>query len=465
MQKVIINPSYGGVSSGIISNKFIEKDFNLELAKSLQTKLNNLGITSYLIREDDSSLTNQNRLNKINTLINKNDEVIILTFEIIDSSNNESGAKVIYALRDNDTLARDITSNLENIGLTVIKYYQLRDPNNTNLDFYELIKEPSTSSNLILSLGNPSNSFDNNFLLTNVDKIATAIASAINTYFASSNIYIVQRGDTLYSIASKFNITVDELKKANNLTSNAIIVGNELIIPSPSELDNNLEGLDEEDKMYINYTVKKGDSLYSIASNYNTSVDIIKDINNLTSNTLQVNQILKIPTSSTSSTIDYNNYTVVKGDSWYSIAKKFNTTVNTIIDLNNLTNNNLSIGQILKIPNTEGTNEEISNYTTYTVKKGDSLYTIASNYNTSINAIKDLNNLTSNILSIGQVLQIPLTSSSASQNNYTNYTVKSGDSLYRIAIAYNTTVDKIKSFNNLTSNNLSIGQVLKIPLN
>lgn len=465
MQKVIINPSYGGVSSGIISNKFIEKDFNLELAKSLQTKLNNLGITSYLIREDDSSLTNQNRLNKINTLINKNDEVIILTFEIIDSSNNESGAKVIYALRDNDTLARDITSNLENIGLTVIKYYQLRDPNNTNLDFYELIKEPSTSSNLILSLGNPSNSFDNNFLLTNVDKIATAIASAINTYFASSNIYIVQRGDTLYSIASKFNITVDELKKANNLTSNAIIVGNELIIPSPSELDNNLEGLDEEDKMYINYTVKKGDSLYSIASNYNTSVDIIKDINNLTSNTLQVNQILKIPTSSTSSTIDYNNYTVVKGDSLYSIAKKFNTTVNTIIDLNNLTNNNLSIGQILKIPNTEGTNEEISNYTTYTVKKGDSLYTIASNYNTSINAIKDLNNLTSNILSIGQVLQIPLTSSSASQNNYTNYTVKSGDSLYRIAIAYNTTVDKIKSFNNLTSNNLSIGQVLKIPLN
>ena len=465
MQKVIINPSYGGVSSGIISNKFIEKDFNLELAKSLQTKLNNLGITSYLIREDDSSLTNQNRLNKINTLINKNDEVIILTFEIIDSSNNESGAKVIYALRDNDTLARDITSNLENIGLTVIKYYQLRDPNNTNLDFYELIKEPSTSSNLILSLGNPSNSFDNNFLLTNVDKIATAIASAINTYFASSNIYIVQRGDTLYSIASKFNITVDELKKANNLTSNAIIVGNELIIPSPSELDNNLEGLDEEDKMYINYTVKKGDSLYSIASNYNTSVDIIKDINNLTSNTLQVNQILKIPTSSTSSTIDYNNYTVVKGDSLYSIAKKFNTTVNTIIDLNNLTNNNLSIGQILKLPNTEGTHEEISNYTTYTVKKGDSLYTIASNYNTSINAIKDLNNLTSNILSIGQVLQIPLTSSSASQNNYTNYTVKSGDSLYRIAIAYNTTVDKIKSFNNLTSNNLSIGQVLKIPLN
>ena len=68
------------------------------------------------------------------------------------------------------------------------------------------------------------------------------------------------------------------------------------------------------------YTVKSGDSLYSIANKYNTTIDIIKDVNNLTSNVLSINQVLKIPTSTTSNITNYNNYTVVKGDSLYSIA-------------------------------------------------------------------------------------------------------------------------------------------------
>ena len=73
------------------------------------------------------------------------------------------------------------------------------------------------------------------------------------------------------------------------------------------------------------------------------------------------------------------------------------------------------------------------------------------------------NNLTTNLLSIGQVLKIPTNSStSSSGTTSTTYTVKSGDSLYSIAKAYNTTVDALKSKNNLTSNLLSIGQVLKI---
>ena len=113
----------------------------------------------------------------------------------------------------------------------------------------------------------------------------------------------------------------------------------------------------------------------------------------------------------------------------------------------------LSIGQILKIPST------IKDDTiTYTVKLGDSLYSIARKYNTTVDNIKKINNLTSNLLSIGQVLKIP-----NNEENYITYTVKSGDSLYSIARKYNTTVDNIKKLNNLTSNLLSINQVLKIP--
>ena len=95
----------------------------------------------------------------------------------------------------------------------------------------------------------------------------------------------------------------------------------------------------------------------------------------------------------------------------------------------------------------------------YTVKKGDSLYTIARNYNTTIDKIKNLNNLTSNNLSIGQILKIPTTTNT---NNSIIYTVQKGDSLYSIAKKYNTTIDNIKKKNNLTSNLLSIGQKIII---
>lgn len=95
---------------------------------------------------------------------------------------------------------------------------------------------------------------------------------------------------------------------------------------------------------------------------------------------------------------------------------------------------------------------------TYTVVKGDTLYSIARKFNTTVDAIISLNNLTSNVLQIGQVLKIPI----REESGYVKYTVVSGDTLYAIARKYNTTVDSIKSLNNLTSNNLFIGQILKI---
>ena len=456
MQKVIINPSFGGINSGIVVNNFIEKDFNLKLAKSLSNKLTSLGINNYLIRNNDITLTTMERLNLINNLINSNDEVIVLTIELLTPL--ENGVKIIYSLKNNDSLSRDLSTNLEKINLEVIKYYQLRNPNSTNEDYYELIREPNNSENIIVSLGNPNNSIDNNYLLNNIDSIANSIATSLNTYLKNSNIYIVQRGDTLFSIANKFNVSIDDLKRINNLSSNALIIGNELIIPNSKEISNDETGLDEEENMYINYQVLKGDSLYSISKKYNVSIDIIKDVNNLTNNELSIGQILKIPTSTTSINNEYNNYTVLKGDSLYSIANKFNTTVNEIKSLNNLTSNILSIGQNLKIPTINGQNDEITNYTTYIVKSGDSLYKIASLYQTSINEIKNLNNLTSNILSIGQSLKIP-------KNNISTktYTVVSGDSLYKIANKFNTSVNELITLNNLSSNLLSIGQVLKLP--
>ncbi len=140
----------------------------------------------------------------------------------------------------------------------------------------------------------------------------------------------------MYSIAQKYNTTVDELKKLNNLTSNLLSIGQSLKIPTKSE--NN----------YIEYTVKKGDNLYSIARNYGLTQSELMDYNNLTSNLLSIGQILKIPVSK-DSTSQQTTYTAQKGDSLYSIAQKYNTTVDSIKRKNNLTSNLLSIGQKLII--------------------------------------------------------------------------------------------------------------------
>ncbi len=180
------------------------------------------------------------------------------------------------------------------------------------------------------------------------------------------------------------------------------------------------------------------------------TVDKLKSINNLTTNSLAIGQKLKISGSDITGNEEY--YIVKSGDTLYSIARKYNMTVDELKKLNNLSNNTLSIGQRLKIDGAPLASNSIN----YVVKSGDTLYKIAGNNNTTVDEIKKLNNLSSNALSINQVLKIP-------SNNYDTYIVKSGDTLYSIARKYNMTVDKLKDINNLKSNTLSINQTLKVP--
>ena len=281
--------------------------------------------------------------------------------------------------------------------------------------------------------------------------------------------YTVKAGDTLYGISNQFGVSVTELAKLNNVNANTLQIGQVLIIPSASGTN--------PDNMFM-YTVKKGDSLYSIAQRYNTTVQQIMDLNNLKNSNLSIGQILRIPETYTPETDivlpEFKNYTVKRGDNLYSIARNNNISVDTIIKDNNLSNTNLSIGQILQIRIPSSSTEVVdecfgedyippTDPTTtinYTVKRGDSLYKIASLYNTSVSAIISLNNLSNTNLSIGQVLKIPSLTSTGT--NTQTYIVKSGDNLYAIARKFNTTVDSIKRKNNLTSNLLSIGQKLII---
>ena len=277
--------------------------------------------------------------------------------------------------------------------------------------------------------------------------------------------YIVQSGDTLYGISKQFGISVEDIKLTNNLSSNNIVVGTSLVIPSAATTS-----------LYI---VKTGDSLYSIAKRYDTTVADLMRINNLKSNLLHVGQQLKIPINDIGNGNDYIIYVVKSGDSLYTISKKYGITVNDLRKYNNLSSDLLSIGQQLKIPNSgSGGNGSVSDDTLiYIVKSGDTLYSISKKYNMSVDNLKKINNLSNNNLSIGQPIKvliqegnaIPIGSSCYGEGfnepSYVTYVVRSGDSLYVIAKRYGVSVDSIKKLNNLSSNNLSIGQILKIKEN
>lgn len=261
--------------------------------------------------------------------------------------------------------------------------------------------------------------------------------------------YTVQKGDTLYGISKQFGVSVAEIKRLNNLTSDVITVGDVLQIPTTGS---------------TTYTVQRGDSLYSIAKLYNTTVDAIKQFNGLTSDLLSIGMVLKIPGLDGSSP-GYVNYTVKKGDSLYSIAKSFDTTVSEIMNLNDLSSTVLSIGQVLRIP----TLEMNQSYGVYMVQKGDTLYSIANQYGITVSELKTLNHLTSDQLSVGMMLKVPSTGAilecygaNYSEPTYITHTVVRGDNLYSLASKYGVSVDSIKQLNDLTSNLLSIGQVLKI---
>lgn len=391
---IVIDPSKGGRESGVTGNGIVEKDYNLLISEYIFNRLKSLGADVKIIRTTDEYISEDDRANKILNAYGNNSKVVALSNML---GNIGSGAEIIYALRNNSNLASSLAENLDDAGLTVSKYYQRRSENDTSKDYYNIQKDTGLIETIVVNYGNINNINEATNIKNEWEDYAEAVVKSLANY---TNVPYYKEGES-------------------------------------QEI----------------YTVKKGDSLWKIANKYNTTVEKLKSANNLKTNTLSVGQKLVIPSISVSPEVS-DTYIVQKGDSLWSIANKFNMTVSELKNLNNLTNNLLSIGQVLKIKDSSNNGK-----TTYTVQKGDSLWVIANKYGITTEELKSYNDLTSNLLSIGQVLKIP--QGKTSTENI--YTVKKGDSLWTIANRYNTTVEKIKVLNNLTSNLLSIGQQLKIP--
>ena len=450
LKGIVVDAGHGGEDQGASGNGIIEKNLTLEISKYMYDRFKELGIPVALTRDSDITLTSDDRPGVALSKFGNDKDVIIISNHI--NAGGSEGAEVIYALRNNDNLASKILNALSEKGQLVRKYFQRRLPSNTSKDYYYMLRNTPNAETVIVEYGFLDNKEDAEKLKNNYKDYAEAVIEAVLDYknipYEQTGFYIVKKGDSLWSIANKYNTNVNELKELNNLTSNSLSIGQKLKLPT----NNN-----SNETSYTNtYTVKKGDSLYSIAKKYDTTVDKLKTTNNLTSNNLSIGQVLKIPGTSTDLS---NTHTVSKGETLYGIASKYGVSVDDIKKLNNLTSTTLNIGQVLLLSGT--TEENIIN--TYTVKKGDTLYGVASKYNLTIDELKSLNNLVSNTLSVGQTLKIRKSESDYITEEYDFYTVKEGDTLFSIANKYNTTPDKIRELNNLTSDTLSIGQLIKIP--
>jgi LysM repeat protein len=240
-----------------------------------------------------------------------------------------------------------------------------------------------------------------------------------------NNIYTVAAGDTLWGISKTTNVSIDNLKKYNSLTTDTLRIGQTL-------------------KLSITHTVASGDTLWLISRKYATTVDNILNLNKLTSSSLSIGQVLLIEGVMLPSPVQPTTpivtppivtapqniaHTVVSGDTLWMLSVKYSTSVDTLMKLNNLTTSSLKIGQVLLISGSMPTTPidstvpipvpvptpvpapgPVIETVNYKVIAGDNLWTLAQKYKTSVDAIMKSNMLIVDYVMPNQILTIPVNS-------------------------------------------------------
>lgn len=256
--------------------------------------------------------------------------------------------------------------------------------------------------------------------------------------------FTVRAGDTLYSIAVRFGTTIDELQTLNPDINVFLQPGDGLALPDTTT-----------------YTLQPGDSLASVAQQFGLTLKGLIAANGLQSSVVNPGTVLKLSAPSAKP----QTYTVAEGDTLYDIALAFATDVNTLVALNSLEGQLIRPGQPLLI---SGTPPQIPEAPlTITLQPGDSLWEIARTHDLTVAALQAANNLgEASTLNVGTTLLIPGHFSSDTHDvgagATQEITVQKGDTLTAIAQRYNTSVAALISANNLSTTDLQAGEALRI---
>jgi len=349
--------------------------------------------------------------------------------------------------------------------------------------------------------------------------IATVSVSTLQAQRTQIKIkeYTVQSGDTLFTIARKHHTTTEEVRKSNSLEREQLIrVGQLLRVPTntyfPQSSKNSKKQKQQKisrksrktsKKGKVSYTIAKGDTLFIIARKHHTTTQEVREANGMERNALiRVGQVIKVPTNTyfpdskakqekiakKTAKRGKVTYTIAKGDTLFTIARKHHTTTKEVREANGMSYNALiRVGQAITVPtNTyfpEGTpkekrvvvakRESKKDQGIYEVQSGDTLFSIAKKNHVTLKEIMVLNDIKAgSVIRIGQKLRVAKKSafitskkkkSTKTKIVLKKYKVRRGDTLSQIAKRNKTSVKKLRALNKLKrKSRLRVGMVLAV---
>ena len=294
---------------------------------------------------------------------------------------------------------------------------------------------------------------------------------AARTCPSGQTAYTIQARDTFFTLSRRFNVSIQSIVDANpGVFPNNLTIGQVICIP----VSNPGPPICPEGS--FSYTIVAGDTLFSLAQRFGVTQQSILNLNpSILPNDLRVAQIICIPnapTPPTPSTCPEGSfsYTIVAGDTLFSLAQRFGVTTQSIMNLNpSIQTNDLMAGQMICIPNaptppTPSTCPEGS--FSYTIMAGDTLFLLARRFGVTTQSIMDLNpNMNPNNLRVGQVICIPnAPAPPVCPEGSFSYTIMAGDTLFLLAQRFGVTTQSIINLNpSINPNDLRAGQVICIP--
>lgn len=270
--------------------------------------------------------------------------------------------------------------------------------------------------------------------------------------------YTVKSGDTAYSIATRYSLTVAQLLSLNPEIASGVRVGQTLKLKQASASASTVAT--SESTTYTTYIIQKGDTSYGIAQRFGISLAKLIELNPSIAAGAVAGNTIKVPASSSSA---YVLHVISAGETLYSIGVKYGVKAQQIIDANKSLNpTELPIGSAIRIPQSSIPTEDDSFYY-HRMAQGETLYQLCMKYDILQDRIKAVNQgVDWNALSVGQVIAIP--KQKQKQTTYEEYTVGRKETLFSIASSQDVTVDEILTANpGLTASNLQSGMKIKIP--
>ncbi|MFO7255074.1 MAG: LysM peptidoglycan-binding domain-containing protein [Bacillota bacterium] len=272
-------------------------------------------------------------------------------------------------------------------------------------------------------------------------------------------LYTVRSGDTLFRIAQRFNVSLDALIRANPQITNPdrLQVGQRICIPGvapPTCQGGTL------------YTIRQGDTFFRLAQRFGVTVDQLIAANpGVDPDRLQIGQQICIPGVAPPTCQGGTLYTIRQGDTFFRLAQRFGVTVDQLIAANpGVDPDRLQIGQQICIPGVAPPGCEGGFL--YTIRAGDTFFSLAQRFGVTVDELIDANpGVDPDALRIGQEICIPTEPPGPECPGGTLYTIRSGDTLFSLANRFNTTVDAILEANPLITDpdNLRVGQIICIP--